>query len=274
MDILKRNLSPLSDAAWTEVDELFQTALTANISARRVVDVRGPHGWDYAAVPLGRLTIPEGQIDEGICFGIHRVQPLVEIRMPFTLGIWELDDIDRGCRDPHLEPVVAAAKALAAFEDMAVYGGFKAGSITGLAEAAAGRYALDNLKDEEVLLWTLSRAKRDFAAKGINGPFVLVAGRTLTELLDTSMKGPIPLRKRVENLVESEIVYSPHFDGICLLSQRGGDGELTVGQDFSIGYSHHDGQKVHLFAAASFTFRLLTPEAVAVIDFTRTEKSE
>jgi uncharacterized linocin/CFP29 family protein len=40
---------------------------------------------------------------------------------------------------------------------------------------------------------------------------------------------------------------------------RGGDLELILGQDFSIGYEHHDHQNVKLYITETFTFRILDP---------------
>jgi uncharacterized linocin/CFP29 family protein len=45
------------------------------------------------------------------------------------------------------------------------------------------------------------------------------------------------------------------------MSMRGGDFELTVGQDFSVGYLHHDAELVQLYIEESFTFWTITPEA-------------
>ena len=55
MDILKRDLAPITAAAWQAVDSRARQTLTSMLSARRVVDVAGPLGWENAAVPLGRI---------------------------------------------------------------------------------------------------------------------------------------------------------------------------------------------------------------------------
>ena len=46
-----------------------------------------------------------------------------------------------------------------------------------------------------------------------------------------------------------------------VLSIRGGDFELVVGEDFSIGYLSHDAATVTMFIEESMTFRLLSPQA-------------
>ena len=46
-----------------------------------------------------------------------------------------------------------------------------------------------------------------------------------------------------------------------LLSRRGGDYELHLGQDLSIGYDSHDADQVQLYLQESLTFLALTAEA-------------
>lgn len=51
------------------------------------------------------------------------------------------------------------------------------------------------------------------------------------------------------------------------MSLRGGDFELAVGQDFSIGYLDHNAAKVRLYLEESFTFRVLSPEAAVPLRY-------
>jgi uncharacterized linocin/CFP29 family protein len=45
------------------------------------------------------------------------------------------------------------------------------------------------------------------------------------------------------------------------MATRGGDYEITVGQDLSIGYAVHDRENVELYLTESFTFRVLEEKA-------------
>jgi uncharacterized linocin/CFP29 family protein len=47
-----------------------------------------------------------------------------------------------------------------------------------------------------------------------------------------------------------------------LVASRGGDLELTVGQDFAVGYHSHTSNEISLFVTESFTFRVVVPEAI------------
>lgn len=46
-----------------------------------------------------------------------------------------------------------------------------------------------------------------------------------------------------------------------MISRRGGDFLLTIGQDFSIGYTSHNKDTVELYLTESMTFQVLEPAA-------------
>jgi uncharacterized linocin/CFP29 family protein len=54
--------------------------------------------------------------------------------------------------------------------------------------------------------------------------------------------------------------------GAVLLSMRGGDFLLDVGQDLAVGYLAHDIEQVDLYLEESLTFRVVSPEAAVAID--------
>ena len=73
--------------------------------------------------------------------------------------------------------------------------------------------------------------------------------------------GGYPIISHVQRLIDGEIIWAPGIDGGLVISLRGGDFELTVGQDFSIGYLEHDSEHVRLYIEESFTFLILTEQA-------------
>jgi uncharacterized linocin/CFP29 family protein len=62
-------------------------------------------------------------------------------------------------------------------------------------------------------------------------------------------------------VIGGKIRWSPVVKGGILVSQRGGDYELTVGQDFAVGYEAQEKKTVELFIAESFTFQIFEPAA-------------
>ena len=55
MNNLHRELAPISDAAWAQIEEEASRTLKRHLAARRVVDVEGPKGVDFSAVGTGHL---------------------------------------------------------------------------------------------------------------------------------------------------------------------------------------------------------------------------
>jgi len=61
------------------------------------------------------------------------------------------------------------------------------------------------------------------------------------------------------------VVWAPGVDVGFVVSLRGGDFLLDVGQDLAIGYSHHDADVVHLYLEETLAFRVVEPEAAIVL---------
>lgn len=259
MDILKRTLAPITLEAWQEIDRQAKLVLMAYLSARKFVDVTGPQGWDYAAVPLGRLDVPKGQKKEGVQYGIHAVLPLVECRASFVLDVWELDNIIRGAKDIELKSLEDAAREIALFEEDAIYNGFEAGRIVGMKEACRHK-PIAFTKSPAGFLEAVSQGVGTLIAASIGGPYALVVNPDLWQLIASYAEG-FPLQQHVQGILEGPIVYSHSSQGGFLVSTRGQDLELVIGQDFAVGYQSHTSTEVTLFVTESFTFRIIEPAA-------------
>jgi uncharacterized linocin/CFP29 family protein len=71
--------------------------------------------------------------------------------------------------------------------------------------------------------------------------------------------------EHVRRLVTGEIIWAPAITGAFVLTTRGGDFDLYVGQDFSIGYASRTDTTVRLYLQGTFTFLLLTAEAAVAL---------
>ena len=74
-----------------------------------------------------------------------------------------------------------------------------------------------------------------------------------------------PVLEHLRRIVDGEIIWAPAIAGAFVLSTRGGDFNLHVGQDFSIGYLSHTDTTVRLYLQESFTFLMLTAEAAVAL---------
>lgn len=259
-DILRRGLAPIADSGWREIELQSSRILKGNLSGRKLVDFFGPYGLSFAAVNLGRLEIGTAEGLQGVAWGTHRVLPLVEVRVPFTLRLWDLDDIERGAKSPDLSAMVEAARKVAAFEERGLYCGFDGAGIQGMLQVSShAPIALS--PDRNRLTESVELALLAIQEAEIGGPYALVLGTEPYKWLMAGDPQAYPLLKRIKPLLSGGIHWSPALEGGAVLSRRGGDFEMTVGQDLAIGYRTHTAQEVELYFTESFTFRVLEPAA-------------
>jgi uncharacterized linocin/CFP29 family protein len=261
MDLLRRSKAPLTDEAWEQVDDEARRVLKLNLAGRKLVDFSGPHGWTVGAVNTGRLQPTTRGPVAGVSRAVRVVQPLVELRAPFTMKLAELDDASRGADDLDLDAVIAVAERVARAEDHAIFYGFKDALIAGIVEASPH----EPIVVRDILEWprAVVAGIEVLRAAGMTGPYALALGVQAFDELDADSEDGYPLRKRViECIPDGSLVWAPAVQGgAVLLSIRGGDYELTVGQDLSVGYAVHDRVDVELYLTESFTFRVLEEKA-------------
>jgi uncharacterized linocin/CFP29 family protein len=269
MNDLLRSLAPVSEAAWATIEEEAKRTLKLTLAARKVVDFRGPLGWDASAVSNGRVRRLATGPEPGVEMRMREVQPLVELRVPFEVARDELEAVGRGAADPDLTTVREAARSAGLAEDRAVFHGYADGSIAGIAQAAAAE-TLSIPSDYESYPGIVADAVNRLRSTGVNGPYGIALGPRCYTGLTKTTKGGYPVIEHVRRLLDGPIVWAPGVNGAVVLSTRGGDFELTVGQDFSIGYLDHTAASVRLYLQESFTFRVLAPEAAVPLAYKTT----
>src|SRR5262249_54995758 len=111
----------------------------------------------------------------------------------------------------------------------------------------------------------VAKALEQLRLVGVNGPYSLLLGAdAYTALAETSDNG-YPVLEHVKKLVKDEIIWTPAIAGAFVLTTRGGDFDLHIGQDVSIGYLRHTDSAVHLYLQEPLTFLLLTTEAAVAL---------
>lgn len=260
MDLLKKELAPITPEAWQEIEDTARGVLTTNLGGRKLVDFDGPHGWTFAAINLGSVDLLDDEPVEGVHVGQRQVQRLVEVRVPFTLDLMVLDTIARGARAADLAPVEEAAERIARFENRAIFSGVESLDVTGIIGASA-HDPVAWPSDPSESLQAILEAGELLGDAGVGGPYGLALGPTAWRDLARATEEGYPLRRRVDEVLEGPMVWVPELEGAVLLSQRGGDFELTVGQDLSVGYAAHDRDAVELYLTETFSFRVLDPAA-------------
>jgi uncharacterized linocin/CFP29 family protein len=270
MNNLHRELAPISDAAWAQIEEEVSRTFKRHIAGRRVVDLQGPAGSTFSAVGTGHLrniSSPSGVIARQ-----REVKPLVELRVPFELDRQAIDDVVRGANDSDWQPAKDAAKKLAFVEDGAIFEGYAAAGIEGMRQGTSNpKMTLPD--DVRMYPDAIAQGLSQLRLVGVNGPYsVLLDADIYTALAETSDHG-YPVLDHVKRLVEDKIIWAPAINGAFIVTTRGGDFDLHIGQDVSIGYLSHTDSKVELYLQETFTFLYLTGEAaVALASPTKSKK--
>lgn len=228
-----------------------------------MVDVVGPQGFDVSAVGTGHLKQIASPGD-GVQSRQRVVKPFVELRVPFQLARQAVDDVDRGAEDSDWAPVKDAARKIAFAEDCAVFNGYAAAGIKGIREGTSNPVVtLPTIVDDYPE--AVARAVSQLKLAGCNGPYALFLGADAYTAASGGNEDGYPVFHHVERQLDGGIFWAPAIDGAFVLTTRGGDFKLDIGQDFSIGYISHSATTVDLYLQESFTFQMLTSEASVVL---------
>ena len=259
MNNLHRDLAPISDVAWAQIEEEASRTIKRYLAGRRVVDLQGPAGVALSAVGTGHLN-PITAPGDGVTARQREVKALVELRVPFELDRQMIDDVERGANNSDWQPAKDAARALAFAEDRAIFEGYGAAGIVGVRQGSSNpkkSLPADVRKYPEAFAQALSQLR----LVGVNGPYsILLSADAYTELAETSDYG-YPVLEHVKRLVEGKIIWAPAINGAFVVTTRGGDLDLHIGQDASIGYLSHTDRQVRLYLQETFTFLYLTSES-------------
>src|SRR5258708_31645267 len=103
MNNLHRELAPISDDAWAQIEQEAARTFKRHLAGRRLVDVDGPAGTGFSAVGTGRVRDidPPG---EGVIARQRQGAPSRELRAPFSLSPQEIADVERGGSGCDVQP--------------------------------------------------------------------------------------------------------------------------------------------------------------------------
>jgi uncharacterized linocin/CFP29 family protein len=259
MDNLHRELAPVSEAAWAQIEEEATRTLKRHLAGRRVVDVQGPAGYGLSAVGTGRARDIDAPAD-GVRARQRLAATLVELRVPFALSREEIDDVERGAEDSDWQPVKDAARRIAFAEDRAIFDGYPAAGIQGI-RPGSNHPPVGLPEDVREYPAAIARAIGQLRESGVDGPYsVLLSAGAYIAVSETSDHG-YPVLEHLKRLVNGDIIWAPAISGAVALTTRGGDFSLQIGQEASIGYLSHTATGVELYLQETLTFLVYTAEA-------------
>ncbi|MFE6223087.1 family 1 encapsulin nanocompartment shell protein [Streptomyces sp. NPDC057854] len=261
---LHRELAPVTPAAWAEIEEEARRTFRRHVAGRRVVDMPDPGGTALAAVGTGHLT-PLAAPADGVRARLREARALVELRAPFTVDRAAVDDVERGAMDSDWQPVKDAARALALAEDRTVFDGYGAAGVRGL-RASSSHPAVALPAEPRDYPDAVSRALTALRLAGVDGPYALLLGADEYRAVSETSDHGYPIAAHLGRMLDGPPIWAPAVRGGFVLSTRGGDFALRLGQDVSIGYARHDAETVELYLQETLTFLTYTDEAVVVLE--------
>jgi uncharacterized linocin/CFP29 family protein len=264
MNHLLRELAPISDEGWKAIEEEAKPRLSTYLAARKLVDFSGPAGWQHSSTPLGRVAALGGPA-EGVTAEQRRVLPLVELRTSFTVSRSELSDVDRGAEDADFADLDRAAQRIAVAENIAVFRGYPAAGILGIAEIST-QSAMTLGTDVKSYPARVAEAVGRLQESGIGGPYGLaISPEGYTAIIATSEVGDL-MADHLRLILGGPVVRAPGLSGGMVVSLRGGDFVIDCGQDLSIGYLDYTATEVSLYFEESFSFRVIEPDAAVILN--------
>src|SRR5579871_4383509 len=167
MNNLHRELAPISDAAWAQIEAETSRTIKRYLAGRRIADIHGPAGTALPAVGTGHRRSIEAPGDD--------VKAVVELRVPFALDRQMIDDVERGSNDSDWQAAKDAARKLAFAEDRAIFEGYAAAGIVGIRQGTSNpkkSLPADVRKYPEAFAQALSQLR----LVGVNGPYSILLG--------------------------------------------------------------------------------------------------
>lgn len=261
-----RWLAPITEGAWAQIEAEARRTFITRLAGRRVVDVPEAGGARLSAVDVGHVENIDPVLP-GVQTRQRVVQPLVELRVPFELSREAIDDVDRGSEDSDWQPVKSAVETLAAAEDTLVCEGSSVAGVLGIIPSSSNPVVKLG-EGGGALVEAVAEAITQLRTVGVQGPYAVMLSADLYTLVSGGADNGYPLSEHLRRtLGENGVVaFAPTLSGAIVLSMRGGDYTLTLGEDVRIGYLSHDAQSVQLYVQESVTFRVNTAEASVVIE--------
>ncbi|MBT2443583.1 bacteriocin family protein [Streptomyces sp. ISL-36] len=260
---LHRGLAPITPEAWAQIEEEARRTFRRHVAGRRVVDVPDPAGPGLAAIGTGHLAEIASPAP-GVTARVREAKPLVELRVQFSVSRAAVDDVERGANDSDWQPVKDAARAMAFAEDRAVFDGYAAAGVDGLRDRSSNP-VLDLPAEPRDYPDAISRALTSLRLAGVGGPYALLLGAEEYRAVSETSDHGYPIAAHLARMLDGPPIWAPALSGAFVLSTRGGDFELRLGQDVAIGYTSHDAKAIELYFQETLTFLTYTDEAVVVL---------
>ncbi|WP_099467240.1 family 1 encapsulin nanocompartment shell protein [Konateibacter massiliensis] len=247
-----RELAPINQNVWKQIDERAKEVFLSTLIARKAVHVSDEKGTDYVAYNHGKLG--KVSYEDDVAYAGYQVTPLVETRIEFTLNRWELDNAVRGNKNIDFSNLEAAVKKIALFEEKAIWKGNPEAGIRGLTEVSSEVISFGT--DEQSIKRSITEGILKLKGAFVNEGMDLFVSRSIYTTI-MSLPSQTPLKAAIEEMIGGKVYSSEILEGALLVPHDNENLDLVLGEDFSLGYQEHTKKEVTFYIKESFTFQIL-----------------
>ena len=252
MVLMYREIAPINETVWKQIDERAREVLLSTLKTRKVVHVSEEKGSDFVAYNHGKLG--EVTYNDDVNSAAYLVTPLVETRIEFNLNRWELDNAIRGDKNIDFSNLDKAVKKIALFEEKAVLEGLPAYGIKGLTDESLATlpFGTDETSIKKYIADGILKLRSAYVNGGMD---LLVSTNLYTQIM--SLPCQTPLKAAIEDMIGGKVYASEVLSGAVLVPHDNDNLDFVLGEDFSIGYQEHTKKEITLYIKESFTFQIL-----------------
>jgi len=257
-------IAPFGPELWKAIEEAAVSSARSMLSARRILNVEGPHGLGLTVVETGNEESLPSRDEDGAKTVISRLSPVPFIYQPFVLSTRLIAATTEMHQPLNMKPVEDAAQAVAVREEELVYSGHPDQQLPGLL-TVKGRNThtggdwtnLDRVLDD------LIAAINILDAKGYRGPYGLALAPAFYNNLFRNYPGSELLQIRhIERLCTRGIVKAAIAGGVVVAPDVG---PIVLGQDLQVTYVDPGPAHYNFVVSESLALKIDAPDAICTI---------
>lgn len=254
---LNREEAPFGEEVWEAIDSVVVNSAKSQLSARKILDVKGPYG-------IGRKTLPaKDKVADGYIVSLSL--PLVYIKKNFVLSIRDLAAFEEQKVPMDLSDAAKKAIEVGLLEENLIYNGHDGLEIKGLLESDL-TYNLDDWDQPGIAADNIIEAITKLDDNGMHGPYNLaLSSDRYNKLYRKYQQGMMTEYNHISTFID-KIVKAPVIKSGGVLLNRGSQyAHIVLGQDLYTGLIGPSPEGIEFTLSESLTLRILNDKSICVL---------
>lgn len=265
VDYMDREAAPFGADVWSKIDETVVAAARGQVTARRLLEIEGPHG-----LGLKSVAGPDEDLfcdaEAAVC--VSPVTPVPTIKQGFMLPMRDVAHYETSGVLFNVRSIAAAAISVARREDNLIFNGLPERGIPGLLNVnEAAQIDLQPWDEPGQAFANIMQAVNVLDEFGLHGPYALALAPSLYNTLFRLYPngGPTEM-EQVQMLVTGGIIRTPTISqGGVLVAVGRQFMSLVLGQDLITAYVGPTCGEFEFCLLESLVLKVALPQAICVI---------